>query len=261
MIGNPAEEFAEFQRRFLTNAQRATAGQAAASGISASDSSGTVTVSLNSDGQVGNVRLTMDAKHVLGPAGIGPSVIAAVQAASTARLTAWAEAYTDDDATRPSHSVVGSASPGAGLPAASPDGFAAEFERLTTGRNLDSAGVRDAMYELLGLLERVDRSLDVAAEQARIGAAARHIGVSSDRHVRVMMTGAGELVDVHCDSRWLREAHEINIGRQITSAFHGAYQTIARDGVAVSLDDKGLGQLRNLLQDPARLAQMLRLGD
>src|SRR5688572_13960697 len=66
MIENPAEEFAGLQRTFLTDARRAAAGQAAVSDITASGGSGTVTISLNSAGQVHNVRLAADAKRVLG---------------------------------------------------------------------------------------------------------------------------------------------------------------------------------------------------
>ena len=95
--------------------------------------------------------------------------------------------------------------------------------------------------------------------QATVGAT--HIGQSPDRHVRVTVTGGGEVADVQFSRAWLREAHEANIARQVTAAFHAAYEQAAAHGVDRLIADSPLGEVQRATQDPFGLARRLRLTD
>jgi hypothetical protein len=69
------------------------------------------------------------------------------------------------------------------------------------------------------------------------------------------------VVGVRFDRAWLREAHEINVGRQITGAFQSAYEKVAAHGVTRLIADSPLGAAQRATQDPIELARRLRLTD
>jgi hypothetical protein len=69
------------------------------------------------------------------------------------------------------------------------------------------------------------------------------------------------VTDVKFSRAWLHEAHEANIARQITSAFHAAYDQAAAHGVDRLIADSPLGKVQRATQDPFGLARRLRLTD
>jgi DNA-binding protein YbaB len=107
----------------------------------------------------------------------------------------------------------------------------------------------------------VERGLDDVSARLRSTIDATYTGRSTDRHVTVTVTGGGEVTGVRYDRGWLRDAHEINIGRQTMSAFTAAYESAARCGVDRLIADSPLGGVQRMAQDPFGLARRLRLRD
>lgn len=118
-----------------------------------------------------------------------------------------------------------------------------------------------ALSELLELAEAIERGIDEVSGKLQGTLTAVYTGHSADRHVSVSMTGGGEPTRMRFDRPWLRQAHEINIGRQLTSAFRAAYEQVAANGVQRLIADSPLGDVQRATQDPFGLARRLRMTD
>jgi DNA-binding protein YbaB len=84
---------------------------------------------------------------------------------------------------------------------------------------------------------------------------ATHVGYSPHREVAVELTGGGEVTVVRFDRRWLRNAHDANLARQITAAFRAAYEKAARNGVQNLIAESPLGSAQWVMQDPFGFAR------
>jgi DNA-binding protein YbaB len=126
---------------------------------------------------------------------------------------------------------------------------------------MSSDDVRTAVLELLAMAEDVERGLDEVSARLPQSLAAQHTGRSPDRRVMVTVTGGGEVVEVGYELRWLRDAHEINIGRLTMAAFTAAYAAADISGVDRLIAGSGLGAVLRQTQDPFGLARRLRLRD
>jgi DNA-binding protein YbaB len=133
--------------------------------------------------------------------------------------------------------------------------------RDAASARMSSADGRAAVLEVLAMAEAVERGIDEVSTRLQWAIDTRHTGRSADRHVTVTITGGGEVTGVRYDRRWLRDAHEINIGRQTLSAFAAAYASAARSGVDRLIADSPLGAVARSGQDPFGLARRLRLRD
>jgi DNA-binding protein YbaB len=214
------------------------------------DASEAVTISLNGDGQLSAMQLKAGWKSLLTPQSLGSAVRSAVDNAGLTRLTDWAEAFTADDspATAPSTAT------------ASAD-IAGELQRLTSRRRRTDEDNSAALRELLVMAEALERGLDEATARIETAATRTHVGSSHDDHVRISVSGAGEITDVQYDERWLLEAHEYNIARQTVAAAMAAYRRASRDSARAIVEESSIGDVSRILQDPAELARRLRLSD
>jgi DNA-binding protein YbaB len=368
-------------------ARRAKAAAAAADGIKGTDAGGTVTVTLDDSGRVHAVDVRAGWRNRVAAGELGGAVCAAAQSAASARLRAWAEAFTGDAPTKGStaslsdergggfagqgactarHGLAaaqgrarepgspvrggagkagpssrsgarragpsepsearkehpperskarkadpsswsearkagpssrggarkadpssrsearkaGPAEPGearkagssvrggaraSGFGVASDDldraSVAQELRRLTSDRRMTGEDTTVALLELLHLVEDLERGIDEVTERLPAVEAAVYIGRSADRHVTVAVTGAGEVTEVRFDHSWLARAHEINIGRQVASAFAAAYTAAARHGIDQIIAASSLGEVQRAVRDPLDLAYRLRLAD
>jgi DNA-binding protein YbaB len=249
MPGDPLADSERRRREAATGRERARAAAAAAADARGSDRTGTVTVSLDGDGHVAAVQVEAGWRRSLDPDELGDAVREAAQAAAVERLAAWGEAYADDSGA--AEAVA------ADVP---PDDFAEQLREAATAR-MSSADGRAALLELLAMAEAVERGLDEVSARLRSTLDATHTGRSADRHVTVTITGGGEVAGVRYDRGWLRDAHEINIGRQTLSAFTAAYAAAARYGVERLIADSSLSEVQRAAQDPFGLARRLRLSD
>jgi DNA-binding protein YbaB len=208
MPGDPLEALGQLLGEADAARERTRAAAARTADARGSDSTGAVTATLDGDGHVSAVQVAGGWRRWLDPQELGDAVRESVQAAAVARLAAWGEAYADDSA--PSSDVARAASP-------VHDDFAEQLREASTAR-MSSADGRAALLELLAMAEAVERGLDEVSARLRSTIDATHTGRSTDRHVTVTVTGGGEVTEVRFDRGWLRDAHEINIGRQTMSA-------------------------------------------
>jgi DNA-binding protein YbaB len=256
----PGDPLADSERRRGEAAaarERARAATVAAADARGTDGTGTITVSLDGHGHVAGVQVAAGWRRSLDPDELGDAVREAAQAAAVERLTAWGEAYADDSG---ADSGAGSGAADAGAADVPHEDFAEQLRAAATAR-LSSADGRAALLELLAMAEAVERGLDEVSARLRSTLDATHTGRSADRHVTVTITGGGEVADIRYDRGWLRDAHEINIGRQTLSAFTAAYAAAARSGVERLIADSPLGEVQRAAQDPFGLARRLRLSD
>jgi DNA-binding protein YbaB len=251
MPGDPLEDLGRLVGDATAERERTRAAAAAAADVRGVDSTGAVTVTLDGDGHVSTVQVAAGWRRWLDPDELGDAVREAIQAAAVARLAAWGEAYADGSAT--SSDVATDPSP-------VQDDFAQRLREAATGR-MSSADGRAALLELLAMAEAVERGLDDVSARLQSTIDAVHTGRSADRHVTVTVTGGGEVTGVRYDRGWLRDAHEINIGRQTVSAFTAAYASAARSGVDRLIAESPLGEVQRAAQDPLGLARRLRLHD
>jgi DNA-binding protein YbaB len=250
MSGDPLEGLGRLLAEGAAAQEQTRAAAAAAANARGTDSTDAVTVSLNSDGHVASVQVAAGWRHRLDPDDLGDAVRQAVWAAAVARLAAWGEAYADEPASSQGDTVTPPIH----------DSFAERLREAATAR-MSSADGRAALLELLAMAEAVERGLDEVSARLQSTVDATHTGRSADRHVTVTVTGGGEVTGVRYDRGWLRDAHEVNIGRQTVSAFAAAYAPAARSGVNRLIAESSLGEVQRAAQDPFGLARRLRLRD
>jgi DNA-binding protein YbaB len=251
MSGDPLEDLGRLLAEAAAAQEQTRAATTRAANARGADGTGAVTVSLDGDGHVAAIRVAGDWRRQLNPDDLGNAVREAVQAAAVARLAAWAEAYADEPAASPRGST------------ATPpiqDSFPERLREAATAR-MSTVDGRAALLELLAMAEAVERGLDEVSGRLQSTIDARHTGRSADRHVTVTISGGGEVTGVRYDRGWLRDAHEINIGRQTASAFAAAYDSAARSGINRLVADSSLGEVQRAAQDPFGLARRLRLRD
>lgn len=216
------------------------------------DDSGMVRVTLDRQGRVAAVTLTAGWRRNLGADRLPHAVLTAIRDAGQRRLIAWGEAYSGDQ-------------PVSGGAATASSGFdQADFQRrlqAVATASMSAADRQAALRELLDLARAVERGIDEISGKLHATLDATHVGHSPDRHVAATVTGGGEATAIRYDQAWLRAAHEINIGRQTTAAFHAAYQQVTAHGVHNLIADSPLGEVQRAAQDPLGLARRLHLSD
>jgi DNA-binding protein YbaB len=243
--GDPLEALASLRDRADRLVQTMAAAQEPAAAFTGADGSGAVTATVTGAGEVSEVVVDRAWRQRLGPDGLPGAVVQAVEAAMVARLQAWGEAFT---------------APGQ-QPAARPmplpgETVAARLDELATVR-MTSARGRAVLRELLAMAEAVERDIDETAEQIRAQASDGFTGRSRSGEVSVRLAGDGSPVEVVFDRRWLRHAHEVNIGRQTVQAWQAAH----RKASEAAAGHGALAEAQALSQDPRGLARRLHLRD
>ncbi|MCY1141173.1 hypothetical protein OWR29_24505 [Actinoplanes sp. Pm04-4] len=229
-------------------AAQARAAEQRASGATATDRSGAVTVTLDDQGRVSGVAVANGWRRLLGSLALDEAVIEAVGAATRRRFEAWGDAYAEQ----------------APVAAGSVDreDFARRLQEAAGGGGPMSVEDSEAaLRELLALVESIDEGLDEVSGALDGALRATYTGRSSDRKVQVTVTGGGDVTAVGYDRQWLLQAHEVNIARQTAAAFRAAYLEAGRHGVREIIADSRLGEAQQLAQDPLGLARRLRLTD
>lgn len=213
-----------------------------------SDSTGTVTTTVDASGRITQVSVAQGWRRLIAIQDFGGAVRQAATAASQAQLTAWAEVadglLTSEPSARP-------------LPLPH-ESLGARLAELTIP---ESSGERRraALEELLSVLDEAERSLDEAVKRIETRETLRYTGFSKSRHVMVSVNGGGEVAEVRCEPQWLNAARESAIGREVTEAFHTAYQDL--DAAGDNSARRALDEFQRLAQDPRALARRLYLCD
>ncbi len=217
-----------------------------------SDPTGSVSVTLDVHGRVSVVTVSAGWQRQLGAEDLSGAVVEAVRSASIQRLNAWGDSFGEPDTS--TATPAGAAEP----VALDRDDFQRRLHAAATGP-MSAEDRQAALSELLELAEGIERGIDEVSGKLQATLNAVHTGYSPDRHVTVSMTGGGEPTAVRFGRAWLREAHEINIGRQVTAAFRAAYEQVAANGVQKLIADSPLGEVQRATQDPFGLAHRLRM--
>jgi DNA-binding protein YbaB len=223
-----------------------------------SDTTGSVSVTLDRQGRVERVSVAAAWRQRLGTEKLPDAVVQAVRDAAIRRLGAWGAMY--GDGTPDGHAADGHPGPGSVSVGAVREDFERRLQAVSA-RPMSGEDRRAALSELLALAEAIERGVDEVSGKLQATLDATYTGQSPDRHVTVTMTGGGDVVAVRFDRAWLRQAHEINVGRQLSAAFRAATENVAAQGVRKLIADSSLGEVHRVTQDPLGLARRLRLTD
>lgn len=215
-----------------------------------SDPTAAVTVGLDPRGRVNAMTVAADWRRRTRNS-LPDAVRAAIEAATTARLEAWANAMND-----PSTGMTSATE----LDLEAPRDFAAQLQEAVAAHPTPEAG-EAALGELLGILQQVERGLDEASAQVERALSRAVRGRSSDGKVAVTLSGGGDLHEVRYDRNWLQHAAASSISRQTLAAFGDAYSQLDQGGVAKLIADSALGEAQQAVQDPFGLARRMRLTD
>ncbi|MBW6440016.1 YbaB/EbfC family nucleoid-associated protein [Actinoplanes hulinensis] len=207
------------------------------------DSTGSVTVTLDEHGRVATMTVASHWRSCLADDRLGEAVVEAVRDAAMRRLTAWGEAYIEP------------AVPEAVPPAAD---LQQRLDSITSSA-LPSAEREIALVALLEVVESIEQGLDEVTGRLDQTLSATQTGHSPHREVTVELTGGGDVTAVRFDRRWLRDAHDANLSRQLTTAFRAAYEQVAANGVRRLIADSPLGHAQMVMRDPAGFARRFGL--
>jgi DNA-binding protein YbaB len=222
-------------------AQRLAKAQDPKARFEGSDDSGAVTAIVDADGRVREVTVDRLWQRHIAVTALDDAVRAAVQAATLSRLQAFDTAL------------------GEQFPVGPPvrtdflsDAVRARLAKLSGGGGAPADRL-PAAQELLAMLEAVDESLDRLGQQVRDQMERPHSGHSAARHVTATVNGSGELLGIEFDRRWLVNAHEYNIAREIREALQAAYALAGKESVQSLIARSPLGDIAQLRTDPAEI--------
>lgn len=217
-------------------------------GATGSDRSESVKVTIDAAGRVCEVSVSSGWRRQLEIDGLSEAVLEAAGEASSAQMRAWEVSAERGSAFKPvarpmplSHETVA----GQLADRVRPEAF---NERCNV-----------VLEEMVAMLEEVSRSLDEVTSQVESRLSSTFQGSSKSGRTKATITGAGDIADVHCDRRWLTNAHEYNIGRELTEAFQDAYRRM--DSTTDSPAMNALKDLQSIASDPNKLARRLYLTD
>ncbi|MEO7234658.1 MAG: hypothetical protein ABIW80_04715 [Lapillicoccus sp.] len=214
--------------------------------VTAKDGSGAVTVTLDPQGRLTQILVSMTWRQHLSPQTLAAAVNDAMTAAGVERMNTWGA-----DVAQAADRAVSAPTP---LPA---DDLA---QRLSEAAAADGSGVvessmqtmRDQLRELVDGIEDVKR--DIQAHLAR-----EFAGRSPSGHAKATIAGNGSVVDLSFDRGWLESAHANNIGREALQAIQDAYQQLSGHDVQAIVDRSQLGEMHRLSQDPRAMARAFGL--
>ncbi|MGH3807682.1 MAG: YbaB/EbfC family nucleoid-associated protein [Pseudonocardiaceae bacterium] len=236
-LGELRREAEDLQRRFAIDPAALHRGR---------DGTGSVAVTVDSEGRVTDVHLEHSWRCAVGGQALGAAVLEAVTDAGMRRLAAWgADVAADGDARHVSRD-----------PAARENTAAAAPRPVMAA---DSGQVRQAVRELMSLLHGVESELDDLERRVDRRLAQNVVGVSPSHLVKVTVTGGGQVTDVGIQPRFLKRTDDPGIARELRSAFRAAYERVGTLGLQGLLGDGPLARLHSLGEDPTGLLSRLGL--
>lgn len=214
----------------------------------AADPTGHVTITIDGQGQVCDVRLDPRWRRRLSSTDLPGAILAAFEAATLARVAAIDIALTER-LSAPEHAQPGLAS----------DPLAAGATAETVSDAATPEAVVGAMREVLGMLQTLDESIDQLASHVNAQADKPYTGHSASRRTAVTINAAGLVLDIRLTPNWIAKAHEYNITRELREAFVAAYQAAAEHNIHTIVDSSPIGALARIAGNPADLARRLGL--
>ncbi|MPZ65194.1 MAG: hypothetical protein GEU83_06640 [Pseudonocardiaceae bacterium] len=247
---NPGSMITDLEelRHDAENLQRLfSAGYAPAAQHRGQNGTHAVRVTVGGDGNVSDVEIDQSWRRTVGEQGLSAAVLEAVTDATMRRLAQWAEAVASEQ----SHS-------------AQPNEGAGSGELTTTGPVRppglsDNAEARRTVQEVLSLLKNVEAELDDLEREVKRRGQQHVVGRSPSHLVKVTMAGRGQVVDVNIQRRLMQRADERLLARELTKAFHAAYERADALKLDGFLGDGKLSRLQDLAADPNALLRRLGL--
>lgn len=231
---NPVDELAEIRERADVTAQVDERARARLEPVSGEDESGEVSVRLDPDGRVSEVRVGFAWDRSLAADELAPAVMSALATARMTHLERYAEAIEEAEQEEPPRA----------RPAPTGTATVVDALRARLGDDADDPAAAAALVE--ELLGEARDGLDEANRLLDDHAGREHQGRSSSGHVRARALGTGELVGLDVDLEWLRRAHPANLGREITQAVQAAAQRAEKEGLRAALAAGRLARLARL---------------
>jgi DNA-binding protein YbaB len=243
-----AEDLARLHDELDKAAQRFAEANSHVEPVTASDSSGSVSVTLDKQGVLQEVKVGATWRKSLEPTTLGAAVQEATSTAVAKRTEAWSTRFAEQS-NEPNPPVRP-------MPPSS-ESVAAQLSAMSDGAG---AGPHTAaLEELLAMVRAVNAGIDEATSEVAAYLAATYTGRSHSGHVRATVLGSGAVTELSYEQRWIAKAHHFNVGRETTEAIHDAQQKMANRGVQGIIDASQLGQVLALANDPKALAERLRL--
>jgi DNA-binding protein YbaB len=243
-----AEDLARLHDEVDKSAQRFADANAYIEPVTASDSTGAVTITLDKAGVLQDVKVHASWRKSLEPTMLVLAVQEAISTAVAQRTETWSTRFAEqsnepDPPVRP-------------MPPSS-ESVASQLSALTdeNGAGQHAAGLE----ELLAMVKSVNAGIEQATSEVGAYIAAEYPGRSSSGHVKALVAGSGAIKDLTFDRRWIEKAHHFNVGRETTEAIHDAHQKLANHSVQGIIDASPLGEVLALANDPVALAERLRL--
>lgn len=246
MLEDPTEQVAELRDALDRQTERFERARGEIGPLTAADSSGAVTVTVDAEGVLRSVAVAADWQRHLQPEALGGGVQDAMAAAAASRAQRWATTYAQDE---PPPALRPMPTPGQSL--------AGRLTELT--EQAAPAGDEHVLGALLEMVRELNDSIDQVSADVQRALGAQFTGRSSSGHVTAVVTGAGAVAAMGCDDSWVRRAHHSNVGREMTEAIRDAYRQAADRRPAQIIEDSPLGQIQRLAGDPTALADRLRL--
>jgi DNA-binding protein YbaB len=216
--------------------------------VTAKDDTGAVSVTLDGDGRISAILVSMTWKNHYTAHSLAAGVNDAATKAGVARLEQWGTTVVETDE-RPTGRVV--------APQLDADGLA---QRLSEAVDRDRSGSVDASMQVMrDLLHELVDSIEEVRTEVREHLSREYTGRSGSGHAKATIAGNGTLLDLTFDATWLDSAHPANIGREATQALHEAYRQAGGEDVETIVARSPLGRLQRLSEDPVALARGLGL--
>lgn len=215
--------------------------------VTAKDSTGAVTVTVDAKGRIIGIVTSMTWKDAYSAQTLANGVNQAVGAAVSEQLNQWGNSVVDDDA------------PPEREPMSMPpvDDLAA---RLHEAAERDPSGHPEAAMQIMrDVLREVVDSIDQVQAEIKVHLSREYEGRSASGHVKARVLGNGTLVDLVLDVGWADSAHPNNVGREATQAVQDAYRRLGERGVETILAQSPVGRVSRLSEDPVALAQAFGL--
>jgi DNA-binding protein YbaB len=216
--------------------------------VTAKDDTGAITVTLDAQGRISAILVSMTWKTSYTAHSLAAGVNAAANAAGVARLEQWGTTLVEADE-RPSERGL--------APQLDADDLA---QRLSEAVDRDRSGSVDASMQVMrDLLHELVESIEEVRDEVREHLTKEYTGRSASGHVKATIGGNGTLLDLTFDSTWLDSAHPANIGREATQALHEAYRQAGGEDVETIVARSPLGRIQRLSEDPVALARAMGL--
>jgi DNA-binding protein YbaB len=216
--------------------------------VTAKDDTGTITVTVDEQGRVSAILVSMTWKNSYSEHSLAAGVNDAATAAGVARLEQWGTTLVEADE-RPSGRVL--------APQLDADDLT---QRLSEAVDRDRSGSVDASMQVMrDLLHELVESIEEVRDEVREHLTREYTGRSASGHVKATIAGNGTLLDLSFDHTWLDSAHPANIGREATQALHEAYRQAGGDDVETIVARSPLGRIQRLSEDPVALARAMGL--